>query len=271
MDEAAGASVYAAMASWLTPSYLFVFINLVIGTIAITSRFANTTEKHHQHQHQHQLHRSPSLLERIASFNFRYHKHEQISTTSHSVVDPVQSLDSSQLEQVPSLLDRVRSFSLDFAKAETEKLVEPVQSSDLLPLERVPSLLDRIRSFNLSFKEAQVKEHDEPVQQQLSRAPSLLDRVRSFNLGFVKSEVEKPDEPEPAQQQLRRAPSILQRIKSLTFERSESVKDSHEAEEREEEEGVDAKADDFINRFRQQLRLQRLDSILRYRDTLKRN
>jgi hypothetical protein len=33
---------------------------------------------------------------------------------------------------------------------------------------------------------------------------------------------------------------------------------------------VDARADDFIQRFREQLRLQRLDSILRYRDTLRR-
>jgi len=33
---------------------------------------------------------------------------------------------------------------------------------------------------------------------------------------------------------------------------------------------VDARADDFIRRFREQLRLQRLDSILRYRDTLRR-
>ncbi|RLN09896.1 hypothetical protein C2845_PM11G01310 [Panicum miliaceum] len=33
---------------------------------------------------------------------------------------------------------------------------------------------------------------------------------------------------------------------------------------------VDARADDFIRRFREQLRLQRHDSILRYRDTLRR-
>ena len=33
---------------------------------------------------------------------------------------------------------------------------------------------------------------------------------------------------------------------------------------------VDARADDFIRRFREQLRLQRLDSILRCRDTLRR-
>jgi hypothetical protein len=29
---------------------------------------------------------------------------------------------------------------------------------------------------------------------------------------------------------------------------------------------VDAKADDFINRFKQQLKLQRLDSIIRFKD-----
>jgi len=39
----------------------------------------------------------------------------------------------------------------------------------------------------------------------------------------------------------------------------------------ESDEEVDAKADDFINRFKQQLRLQRLDSLLRYRELLKRN
>ena len=35
------------------------------------------------------------------------------------------------------------------------------------------------------------------------------------------------------------------------------------------DEGVDEKADDFINRFKQQLKLQRLDSLLRYRDMLR--
>lgn len=37
-----------------------------------------------------------------------------------------------------------------------------------------------------------------------------------------------------------------------------------------EDEGVDAKADDFINRFKQQLKLQRLDSLLRYKEMLNR-
>ncbi|CAI0553035.1 unnamed protein product [Linum tenue] len=33
-----------------------------------------------------------------------------------------------------------------------------------------------------------------------------------------------------------------------------------------EDSGVDAKADDFINKFKQQLKLQRVDSIIRYKE-----
>lgn len=41
--------------------------------------------------------------------------------------------------------------------------------------------------------------------------------------------------------------------------------ETKEGGEKEEEE-VDLRADDFINKFKQQLRLQRLESLLRYRD-----
>nr|GMC46920.1 mediator of RNA polymerase II transcription subunit 15-like [Ipomoea batatas]GMD53083.1 mediator of RNA polymerase II transcription subunit 15-like [Ipomoea batatas]GME17414.1 mediator of RNA polymerase II transcription subunit 15-like [Ipomoea batatas] len=36
------------------------------------------------------------------------------------------------------------------------------------------------------------------------------------------------------------------------------------------DEEVDAKADDFINKFRQQLKLQRVDSTLRYKEAIRR-
>jgi hypothetical protein len=35
-----------------------------------------------------------------------------------------------------------------------------------------------------------------------------------------------------------------------------------------EDELVDSKADDFINKFKQQLKLQRIDSIMRYKDMI---
>ncbi|KAK7411936.1 hypothetical protein VNO78_03380 [Psophocarpus tetragonolobus] len=255
---AAASSLYAVMASWLTPSCLFLFINLVIGTIAITSRFANTSKN------QHQLVPSPSLLQRLTSFNLRHHKHEP-KTTLHSIVDPVESLDSSTLNPIHSssmsLMDQNKSSNLNLNEEKIERL-NPV---DLVKVTE-SSQLDQVSSSSILDGEI---EGPDPVLKK-DESPQL-NRVKSFGLSV--SKVETGSDPNQ-QQPITRAPSLFQRLMSLTFERSESVKESKaeitgDGEEREEEEGVDAKADDFINRFRQQLRLQRLDSILRYRDMLK--
>ncbi|KAA8523252.1 hypothetical protein F0562_009675 [Nyssa sinensis] len=53
-------------------------------------------------------------------------------------------------------------------------------------------------------------------------------------------------------------------------ERERKTKGSESTSSGEDEE-VDAKADDFISRFKQQLKLQRLDSLLRVTDMLKRD
>ncbi|KOM39897.1 hypothetical protein LR48_Vigan04g009500 [Vigna angularis] len=208
-------SVYGAMASWFTPSYLFIFINLVIGTIAITSRFTTTPkrQRQHQHQHQHQLIRSPSLLDRFTSFNLRYRKHETTATlTPHNVVvESVQILDSPRPVQIGS-----------FDTTETREGDE-VKSDNSPQLDRVPSssLMNRIRSFSFRRTES---ERSEPVQNSesgmnLVRTPSLLEHVRRFSLDLGKVQKESCD---LVEQQLSRAPSFLQRLKSLTFDRSES-------------------------------------------------
>ncbi|XP_019463181.1 PREDICTED: uncharacterized protein LOC109362069 [Lupinus angustifolius] len=142
---------------------------------------------------------------------------------------------------------------------------------------------------------------------QILRVPSLLERVKSFDFNLYKYQQPHPQtehvqtEPEHRTQdldsnltnlqepQLTRAPSFLQRLQSIKVSRlykSESIHGEKESEPetveqwmpatarrektrlREEEEGVDAKADDFIKRFKKQLRLQRVDSFLRYRDML---
>ncbi|KAI8030863.1 Pathogen-associated molecular patterns-induced protein A70 [Camellia lanceoleosa] len=50
--------------------------------------------------------------------------------------------------------------------------------------------------------------------------------------------------------------------------RPATVKEGRVSTETVKDEQVDAKADDFINKFRQQLKLQRLDSIRRYKDMI---
>ncbi|THG08564.1 hypothetical protein TEA_015924 [Camellia sinensis var. sinensis] len=56
--------------------------------------------------------------------------------------------------------------------------------------------------------------------------------------------------------------------KIIEVHRSAMVKEGRVSTETVKDEQVDAKADDFINRFRQQLKLQRLDSIRRYKDMI---
>jgi len=220
MGEVDSVSIYDIIVSWFTPSCIFLIVNLVIGTIAITSHFA--TQKKRQLDSPPELVRSSSsFLGRVASFGLSCCKFEPASAAATTIPEETQ--------------------------------VEQVQNQDLTQVNRT-----------ISF--------------------TLLDRVKSIDLGLNKTEINGgPGDSTP----LIRAPSLLERLMSGNFRRLDSVKVVEEEKkpeselevkpEREfvrgrvEEEEVDAKADDFIKRFKQQLRLERLDSILRYRDILHRN
>ncbi|CDP00772.1 unnamed protein product [Coffea canephora] len=87
-------SIWASMNSWFTLAVLFVLLNLMIGTIAITSTLANQ-KQHHNHQHQQnsqndlhpqqpKLARSPFVLQRLWSINFyHYRSHDSSSIANH--------------------------------------------------------------------------------------------------------------------------------------------------------------------------------------------
>lgn len=196
-------SVYGFMASWLTPSYLFLFINLVIGTIAITSRYANPRPRVDSPQ----LVRSPSLLHRLMSFNLGSHNKYQPPTT--------------------------------IEETEKETHENPV------PQNHDPTRLDLCR------QESPCPNPDGPTQDKLTRAPSLIERVMSVK--FYRSRSIEAEKNEPA--------SVSGSGSNVGGNESDHGYLG----------GVDEKADDFIKRFKEQLRLQRLDSILRYRDMLKGN
>lgn len=135
---------------------------------------------------------------------------------------------------------------------------------------------------------------EQPPPPQLVRVPSFFERVKSFNLS--RSETQQPDPAHhtvvPAEEEEpHHEPHHVTRSKSAAVAKVEAAaakvlqksasekvmwteREDVEEEERRrpattrektagEDEAVDEKADDFINRFRQQLRLQRLDSLLR--------
>ena len=77
-----------------------------------------------------------------------------------------------------------------------------------------------------------------------------------------RSEVKRLERtPAPAQTQVRRAPRAPARRAPLVVREEEDAAAAV---------SVDARADDFINKFRQQLQLQRLHSLLNYREMLNR-
>ncbi|KAG0519002.1 hypothetical protein BDA96_09G226300 [Sorghum bicolor] len=153
----------------------------------------------------------------------------------------------------------------------------------------------RAEAFIDSFRQQQqqvVQHYQEeeyvppPAPAPLSRTSSVLDRLRSFGLYRFRSGDLGPDLPaaadtdekekeqtahygrsrsEPAREQGKKKKQEAKMSKS-----SSSGVVEEEAAAAETEQCVDARADDFINKFRQQLQLQRLNSLLNYKEMLNR-
>ncbi|XP_004243759.1 uncharacterized protein [Solanum lycopersicum] len=100
-------------------------------------------------------------------------------------------------------------------------------------------------------------------------SPSLLQRVRSINFSFSS---QKPTPPFPSldEQQVEDLKCHVTRSKSVTCAEEEKKVGNHHRRgggggrklfRDEEEDAVDKKADDFINKFREELKMQRLQSM----------
>ncbi|XP_041009609.1 pathogen-associated molecular patterns-induced protein A70-like [Juglans microcarpa x Juglans regia] len=293
-------SIWAFMASWFTPTSLFVLLNLTIFAIILTSRLGSQRKPHEQQHHHHQLEQAPSFLNRVRSINFSLYKFEKPNAADPvteffqpaGVLDhvgiPYQNPDhpsTSQLARSPSLLDRLKSINFSLYKFEQPNVADPVTE-----FFQPTSVVDHV--------EISYQNPDHPSTTQLARSPSLLDRLKSINVyslyrsdsSAMESEILHPTEPDQGTRNLKaetdnmikrsnsdngvgvpKRPAVEKITKSASEKSalgsSEEIKTGRALPDEE----VDAKADDFINRFKQQLRLQRLDSLQRYRESLNRN
>ncbi|KAM0026665.1 hypothetical protein Hdeb2414_s0020g00560721 [Helianthus debilis subsp. tardiflorus] len=150
---------------------------------------------------------------------------------------------------------------------------------------RTPSLFERVTSIKFSNENVSRVESDSPGQ--LARVPSFLDRVKSFKISLPFNRTENVDT--ETEHHVIRSKSEKKAAKKSLVEMKKSrseVKMARNEDEDEDvdlrrpattresrnelDEEVDAKADDFISRFKQQLKLQRLESLVRYNEMLNR-
>ncbi|XP_047313139.1 pathogen-associated molecular patterns-induced protein A70-like isoform X2 [Impatiens glandulifera] len=132
--ELSGSSPWELITSWFTPKILFCALNIMIGTIFVSSNLKSRTKHdeihdHDQHYynqlHPNQLTRPPSLLQRVRSFDFSlFPSHPQ---------DHHQALESSPSPS-PTLLQRVKSIKLSRLYSNTSPadthLVEQTVAAD---------------------------------------------------------------------------------------------------------------------------------------------
>ncbi|XP_030486672.2 pathogen-associated molecular patterns-induced protein A70 [Cannabis sativa] len=327
-------------ASWLTPSSLFLFLNLMIGTLFLMSRFGTRKTPTHDQLRPHgspQLVRSGSLLERVKSFNLSLYKFESSPAVEtvyhHHPTDPDNyPTHPTQLGRSPSFLERLRSVDLSYVYKFDHQQTHPEPEPETVRHEEKTPVQNHMEQDHYPVR------FQNPIQPpQLVRTPSFLERLRSIDLSYAYRFDHQQTNPAPESKTARdpnpledhsHEPAHVTRSKSeseshgahaekksqtemMTKSASEKMgqgvrnssnKDKKDNDEEEEEEvveaverrrpattrverrscnnggettsvnefddGVDAKADDFINRFKQQLKLQRLESFKRFSEML---
>ncbi|KAL6840533.1 hypothetical protein ACP4OV_030343 [Aristida adscensionis] len=206
-------SPWALVRGYFSPATLFVLLNVVIGTIALTSR----SHRAHRDDHDDSRH--------------QYHHHHQ-QQQHYSAPPP-----PAPLARTSSMMERLRSLGLyrfrsgDFPPEYNHHL----SSSATADAGAQPAQAQYARS------------RSEPA----ARPPPV--RRRNKKDDEVAAAAKRPSS---EARKLQRAPP---RPRAVVLVRDEAAAAS-----------VDARADDFINRFRQQLQLQRLNSLLNYREMLNR-
>ncbi|XVF48997.1 hypothetical protein PTKIN_Ptkin03bG0233300 [Pterospermum kingtungense] len=292
----------ALITSWLTPSSLFILLNIMIGVIFLISRLSHHPKTPHPQRLAYDggyssappLQRAPSLIDRVKSINFSTYKFPFSNPDFDHHLQPDDSLAAHHpLERAPSILERVKSINFSLYKYSPQNpdtdYVQPTEqehtNTNPQPLSRASSLLERVKSIDFtsfyrsdSVKSNQQTEPHDDAEKADSDTDTSTTPVLHGKVKRIQSE--------PKVRQRKQQP---EKMKKSASENSRNKVEEDEQEEEEVErsrpattriektvsfgdggdQGVDAKADDFINKFRQQLKLQRLDSLLRYKDMLK--
>jgi len=252
MLEEAIPALWSAVHGFFTPAVLFVVLNIVIGTIAVTSKVAAPAAGAAE---------GDGAAAGAGAGGGQYRK----------------------LSRVPSMaFGRLRSFNLSrFAAPALEPAVAGAvdlgyEQAPAPAVEKEEPVVQRVVEPEPEPEEEPEREHEDAhversrseaaAQAELPRLPARLLKSASDRSAFAHLEADEVEEtvravearrPATTREGARRAPAA-----------------EPDPEEEAEEAGaggeVDALADAFINRFHHQLKLQRIESFIRHRETVRR-
>ncbi|KAK1602172.1 hypothetical protein QYE76_059167 [Lolium multiflorum] len=242
MLESAIPALWSTVHGWFTPAVLFLVLNIVIGTIAVSSKVTSAAGG------------GEGAAEAAAGAAAGGGKEGPVRVPSMALDRlPV-------LRAVPPRRRRPRAPGGGFVDLGLDEYLPPLEKEDA-EAEVVEDQGEQEHDhahIERSMSEA-------AAEPELPRLPARLRKSASDKSAFAhfvaEEDVEAVESRRPATTRDRpRRPLVV-------AEPEEPVSE----EEPEEAAGeVDARADDFINKFHHQLKLQRIDSFMRYRDTLRR-
>ncbi|GKC68277.1 reverse transcriptase domain-containing protein [Tanacetum coccineum] len=193
---------------------------------------------------------APSMLERVKSVNlssfYSTALSEQVNSASELTGSDQVNI-TKELTRAPSFLDCVKSF----------KLTSPFKSDS--PSDDTFTSQDE--QFDVPSDHDVVEDHNDASDD--SRYNNLYNVSGKSSLNLAKrstSHLTKSSSEKRVVESVDNGDEDVDRRRPATMRESAVAKD----------ECVNAKADDFIQRFKQQLKLQRLDSLQRFRDMLNR-
>ncbi|WOG85591.1 hypothetical protein DCAR_0104782 [Daucus carota subsp. sativus] len=279
-------SIWASMNSWFTPTVLFVLLNVMIGTILFSSNLSTSPQQQQQNQenqehkqekqesntqnHQNDqntpvLQKSPSVLQRIKSINFKSFTEGLDSDTTEQHLN--QELQSAIETQTHYLFDDHETmavqaqFSFEQTHQESGPLREPHESESQIQ----------------EPHEEESTEVEDVVPQSLDEVYSHFEKLTDSHFSRTTSDTKPASGEVPAKLSAKMKKSASMKSPFAHFEEDDIVEARRPVTVRERgakvtavDEEVDAKADDFINKFKQQLKLQRIDSIMRYKEVINR-
>nr|XP_043621217.1 pathogen-associated molecular patterns-induced protein A70-like [Erigeron canadensis] len=269
--SSSSSSLWSYIISWCTPIVLFGVANLIIATLFLASKTNTnktaTKQQYDENDHDYGYIHGASFTPIVARVSSIFERAKSIDLSSIipkiTTTTTTNNNDESSEPATYTSLSRLSQSIFSICEYDSQPDSPRYPSNKPKPNPPTSSILGRLKSIDFSSiygvvdntkKSSEDHKSDDSLSQ-LVRVPTFFDRIKSFRivapLMKTRSEVKKLCDPnDTGEEEVR----LLQRPETARAKRNAAD---------------DAKAENFITKFREQLKLQRRDSFARYNDMLR--